>query len=149
MMLDVLLVEDNAVDVAALSAAFSTIGEARLLNARSLAQAIGMLRMGTRPHLVLCRPDMPDAPAGRLLQVLAAEPQWRSLPVLIWSNEFDPVLIERGRRAGVVGWVLKPTYTRGFEALRDRMLAYLKADVAFDLRDFTPPTKGIQTIAEL
>ncbi|MBA3685879.1 MAG: hypothetical protein H0W72_11660 [Planctomycetes bacterium] len=152
MILDLLLVEDNSVDIAALTAAFSSINEARLETARSVELAVLALRSGqlrgTRPHLILSRPDMPDAPTGRLLQILAGNALWRTIPVLIWSSEFDPVLIERGKRAGVVGWVLKPTFTRGFETLRDRMLAYLKADVPFDLRDFTPPTMGNKTIAE-
>ncbi len=151
--LDILLVEDNTTDIAALTGTFTAIPEARLAIARTVGEAIAVLRSGqlrgARPHLILTRPDLPDAPTGRLLQMLASNPLWRSIPVLIWSSEFDPVLIERARRAGVVGWVLKPTYTRGFETLRDRMLAYLKSDVAFDMRDLTPPTMGNRTIAEV
>jgi two-component system chemotaxis response regulator CheY len=58
--------------------------------------------------LVICDVNMPSRGGLELLENLRASDRLRTLPVLMLTTEGQPQLIERARKSGAKGWLVKP-----------------------------------------
>jgi two-component system chemotaxis response regulator CheY len=58
--------------------------------------------------LVICDVNMPNRGGLELLEDLRSDERYRTLPVLMLTTEGQPQLIERARKSGAKGWVVKP-----------------------------------------
>lgn len=58
--------------------------------------------------LVICDVNMPKKNGIELLEGLRQDPRFASLPVMMLTTEGRPQLIERARKAGAKGWLVKP-----------------------------------------
>ncbi len=58
--------------------------------------------------LVLCDVNMPKKNGLELLEGLRKDDRFKSLPVLMLTSEGQPHLIERARKSGAKGWLVKP-----------------------------------------
>ena len=58
--------------------------------------------------LVICDVNMPNRNGLELLEVLRRHEQLKTLPVLMLTTEGQPQLIERARKSGAKGWLVKP-----------------------------------------
>ena len=58
--------------------------------------------------LVICDVNMPNRSGLELLEGLRRDDKLKGLPVLMLTTEGQPQLIERARKSGAKGWLVKP-----------------------------------------
>lgn len=58
--------------------------------------------------LMVCDVNMPRMNGLELLEALRAENRCAGMPILMLTTEGEPGLIDRGKRAGATGWIVKP-----------------------------------------
>ena len=64
-------------------------------------------RAGT-VHLVLTDQNMPRMDGLTLIKTLRAQPQYKSVPMLMLTTESSDAMKAQGRAAGATGWLVKP-----------------------------------------
>ncbi|MBX3155937.1 MAG: response regulator [Deltaproteobacteria bacterium] len=58
--------------------------------------------------LIICDVNMPRLGGIETLEKLRADPQWTAIPVVMLTTEGQPGLIERAKKLGAKGWIVKP-----------------------------------------
>jgi two-component system chemotaxis response regulator CheY len=58
--------------------------------------------------LVICDVNMPKRNGLELLELLRKDDRFKTLPVVMLTTEGQPQLIERARKSGAKGWLVKP-----------------------------------------
>ncbi|MGC4067636.1 MAG: response regulator [Polyangiaceae bacterium] len=58
--------------------------------------------------LVICDVNMPRMNGLEMLEKVAAERKGAMVPVVMLTTEGQPELVERAKRAGAKGWIVKP-----------------------------------------
>lgn len=116
---DVLLVEDNADDVAAIErfAAGSPV-PVRLTVAPDGVGAVAALHQAGRsagfPELVLLDIGLPDVDGVELLRQLRADPAWQDVPVIMLTGSDDDRRVRESERLGAHTHIVKPLRQQDF-----------------------------------
>jgi two-component system chemotaxis response regulator CheY len=63
---------------------------------------------GGTVHLVLTDQNMPRMDGLTLIKTLRAQPQYKSVPMLMLTTESSAAMKAQGRAAGATGWLVKP-----------------------------------------
>ena len=79
----------------------------RVLEASDANAALEMLD-GTPVDLMITDVNMPDIDGLALTRILRERPRERLIPILVLTTDADEDLRQRGREAGVTGWLFKP-----------------------------------------
>lgn len=58
--------------------------------------------------LVICDVNMPRMNGLEMVEQVRQSPQHAGLPIVMLTSEGQPALIERAKRAGARGWIVKP-----------------------------------------
>ena len=58
--------------------------------------------------LVICDVNMPRMNGLEMVEIVKKEPRNASLPIIMLTSEGQPALVERAKKAGAKGWIVKP-----------------------------------------
>ena len=58
--------------------------------------------------MILCDINMPRMNGLETIEKLRTDPRWKLLPVVMLTTEGQPAMIERAKKAGAKGWIIKP-----------------------------------------
>jgi two-component system chemotaxis response regulator CheY len=58
--------------------------------------------------MLICDVNMPRMNGLEMLEKLRTDARWHKLPVVMLTTEGQPGLIERAKKAGAKGWIIKP-----------------------------------------
>jgi two-component system chemotaxis response regulator CheY len=58
--------------------------------------------------MLICDVNMPRMNGLEMLEKLRTDVRWKTLPVVMLTTEGQPALIERAKKAGAKGWIIKP-----------------------------------------
>lgn len=103
----VLYIEDSAVNVKLVERILARRPDVRLVVAGAGRQGIELAREH-RPGLVFLDLHLPDMPGEEVLRALRADPATASAFVVVISADTTPGLVERLRRLGATGHLVKP-----------------------------------------
>lgn len=59
-------------------------------------------------HMMICDVNMPRMSGIDCLDKLRTDARWKTLPVVMLTTEAQPGLIERAKKSGAKGWIVKP-----------------------------------------
>src|SRR5438105_1674970 len=125
-MINILLVEDQAMDARLTQMAFKKAGMEEALalatdgeHATEYIEGKGEYAVRTRfplPNLILLDLHMPNRGGLEFLKWLRREPDFRELPVIVLSNSGFYSDVARAYSAGANSFLIKPMETEGFAA---------------------------------
>lgn len=58
--------------------------------------------------MVICDVNMPRMSGLDMLEHMARDPNFAKIPVVMLTTEGQPALVERAKKAGAKGWIVKP-----------------------------------------
>lgn len=70
----------------------------------------GLQRISTTPQLsaVICDVNMPRMNGLEMIEKVRADARCAQLPILMLTTEGQPAMMERAKKAGAKGWIIKP-----------------------------------------
>jgi CheY-like chemotaxis protein len=120
---DILLVEDDALDVAVLRRVFQSIGVTdTLVPVTSGEQALTYLRAPCRqlPRVILLDLDLPSMAGLEFLEIVSVDKTLNSIPVVVVSASDSQEERARSLALGAVAWVAKcPDYREFRQKIKD------------------------------
>jgi two-component system chemotaxis response regulator CheY len=80
-------------------------------------------KVTTSISMVLCDINMPRMNGLETIEKLRADARWKALPVVMLTTEGQPGLIDRAKKAGAKGWIIKPFKPEMLVAVVQRLTA--------------------------
>jgi len=103
----ILVIDDSATVRQQVCAALFGSGFA-VVEATDGADGLVELARHTDVAMVLCDLNMPRMNGLEMLESLQASGKARGVPVLMLTTEAAPALVDRAKKAGAKGWIVKP-----------------------------------------
>ncbi len=127
----ILLAEDNDDDILMIQKAFKNVKVLNGLNVvRDGEEAMAYLRRegkykdAERPGLLLLDINMPKKDGWTVLKELKADPELKSLPVIILTTSKQEEDVARSYSAGACSFITKPVGLQAFQQLAERFELY-------------------------
>jgi len=74
----------------------------------SARAAVQALLTGKKPHLMVVDISMPEVTGLDLIEFLRRRPEWKDLPLVMFSSEAADTTVDKALRLGADAYVLKP-----------------------------------------
>lgn len=68
----------------------------------------GIAKVDASIAMLICDVNMPRMNGLEMLEKLRTDARWNALPCVMLTTEGQPGLIERAKKAGAKGWIIKP-----------------------------------------
>lgn len=79
-----------------------------VIEAEDGAEGVAKIRGNTDVAMVICDVNMPRMNGLELVAAIKKEGAYSTLPIVMLTTEGQPELIERAKKAGAKGWIVKP-----------------------------------------
>lgn len=103
----IFLVDDSATMLMSVKATLSMNGFS-VETASDGLQALGKLKAGLKPDLMITDINMPKMGGFELIQNVRALPGFRFMPILTLTTESQADKRAEGKKMGATGWLVKP-----------------------------------------
>ncbi len=103
----VMVVDDSVTMRQMVSFALTNAGF-QVVEAGDGEEAVGKLKGGAKPNLVIADLNMPIMDGLSLIKAIRAMPNFKFTPVLMLTTEADESKKKEGQTAGATGWIVKP-----------------------------------------
>jgi two-component system chemotaxis response regulator CheY len=107
MSITILIVDDSATMVMSVKSTL-TMNGFLVETATDGLQALGKLKNGLKPALILTDINMPNMGGLELIKNVRAMPGFRFIPILTLTTESEAAKRDEGKRLGATGWLVKP-----------------------------------------
>ena len=101
----ILVVDDSPTVRQQVGLALSQAGY-QVLEAVDGVDAIG--KVDASIAMLICDVNMPRMNGLEMLDEVRADARWKALPIVMLTTDGQPALIERAKKAGAKGWIIKP-----------------------------------------
>jgi two-component system chemotaxis response regulator CheY len=103
----ILIVDDSATMLMSLKSSLS-LGGFQVETATNGQEALGKLKAGLKPSLIVTDVNMPVMGGLELIGKVRALPGCRFFPILTLTTESEASKRAEGKRLGATGWLVKP-----------------------------------------
>ncbi|MDP3157440.1 MAG: response regulator [Archangium sp.] len=103
-----ILVVDDSVSVRQQVTLALVQGGYGVVEAGDGADGLEKINRDTSIGMVLCDINMPRMNGLEMLEAVRRDARHASLPVVMLTSEGQPALIDRAKKAGAKGWIVKP-----------------------------------------
>jgi len=103
----ILIVDDSATMILSVKSTLEMNGFT-VETANDGVQALGKLKSGSKPDLIITDVNMPNMDGLELTRQVRQLPGFRFTPILTLTTESQAAKREEGKRAGATGWLVKP-----------------------------------------
>ena len=103
----VLIVDDSPTILASMSGILGSAGYS-VVKAENAEDALGQIKAGLSPALVITDYHMPGMHGVQLIEALRKLAQTRFTPMLVLTTESQQEKRDEARKAGATGWLVKP-----------------------------------------
>ncbi|HEY0250584.1 MAG TPA: response regulator [Kofleriaceae bacterium] len=101
----ILVVDDSPTIRQQVSAALSQAGFATVEAVDGLD---ALAKVDGTTAMMICDVNMPRMGGLDLIEKLHADTRWTAMPIVMLTTEGNPAHIERAKKAGAKGWIIKP-----------------------------------------
>ena len=71
-------------------------------------EGLAMVDSNRNIGMVICDINMPNMDGLEMVEKIKGKPENKSLPILMLTTEGQLELVKRAKKAGAVGWIVKP-----------------------------------------
>jgi len=103
----ILIVDDSATMLMSIKSTLE-IGGFSVVTASDGVQALGKLKSGPKPDLIITDVNMPNMGGLELIKNVRALPGFSFTPILTLTTESQAAKRDEGRKLGATGWLVKP-----------------------------------------
>jgi two-component system chemotaxis response regulator CheY len=103
----ILVVDDSATVRQQVGLALTQAGYS-VLEAGDGIEGLAVLEKGGDIAMVICDVNMPRMNGLDMLDCIKRDPRHSSIPVVMLTTEGHPGLVDRAKKAGAKGWIVKP-----------------------------------------
>jgi two-component system chemotaxis response regulator CheY len=102
----ILVVDDSATVRQQVGLALTQAGYA-IIEAADGEEGLAVLERGGI-SMIICDVNMPRMNGLEMLESVRRDPRHNAVPVVMLTTEGHPALVERAKKAGAKGWIVKP-----------------------------------------
>ena len=103
----ILIVDDSATMILSVKSTLEMNGFT-VETANDGVQALGKLKSGTRPDLIITDINMPNMDGLELIRNVKLLPGFRFTPILTLTTESQAAKRDEAKKLGATGWLVKP-----------------------------------------
>jgi len=103
----ILVVDDSATVRQQVGLALTQAGYS-VLEAGDGVEGLAVLEKGGDIAMVICDVNMPRMNGLDMLDSIKRDPRHSNIPVVMLTTEGHPGLVDRAKKAGAKGWIVKP-----------------------------------------